>query len=70
MKVPHTRAGKNILKNGKIVQRCSSVANAKKALNLRRAGEHGWKPTGAPVRTTRKKTTKAKKATKARRGKR
>jgi len=30
----------------KVKQRCTSVTNAKKALNLLSGVEHGWKPTG------------------------
>ena len=47
--MPYTREGKNILKHGKVVQHCTSVENAKKALNLRRGIEHGFVPTGKPA---------------------
>jgi len=48
--MPYTRRGQDIYKKegGSLrkVQHCTSVENAKKALNLRRGVEHGWKPTG------------------------
>ena len=48
--MPYRRKGKTIYhkKGGKWTkkQTCSSVAAAKKAMNLLRGVEHGWRPTG------------------------
>lgn len=48
--MPYRRVGKIIYhqKGGrwKVKQKCDSVAKAKKALNLLRGVEHGWRPTG------------------------
>jgi len=55
--MPYKRKGSVVYhqKNGKwsIKQRTSSPANAKKAMNLLRGVEHGWKPTGKKARKTR-----------------
>ena len=47
--MPYVRVGKVIYKNvdGRLVkkQECDSIEDAKKALNLLRGIEHGWRPT-------------------------
>lgn len=48
--MPWVRKGKNIYKNLgghlHLVQSCHSVGNAKAAMRLRQAVEHGFRPTG------------------------
>ncbi len=51
--VQHKKAGKWVKK-----QTAGSEAAAKRALNLLRGVEHGWKPTGAPARKPARKSSK------------
>ena len=44
--MPYTVEGRNVLKDGKVIQRCKSHENALAAVRLKQAVEHGWKPTG------------------------
>lgn len=52
--MPNKRVGKVIYHRvggkWKVKQTCTSVANAKRALNLLQGVAHGWKPTGKPAR--------------------
>jgi len=52
--MPYVRKGRTIYKKTasglKKKQTAKSVAAAKRALNLLRGVEHGWKPTGKPAR--------------------
>ena len=49
--MPWVRKGRNIYKNlggghMHLVQHCSSIGNAKAAMRLRKAVEHGFRPSG------------------------
>jgi len=57
--MPYKREGRKVLhkKGGKwkVKQTCASPAAAKKAINLLRGVEHGWKPTGKRARKPKRK---------------
>lgn len=56
--MPYKRVGKTVYhkKNGwKKKQTAGSTAKAKRAMNLLRGVEHGWRPTGEPARDIRKR---------------
>ena len=44
--MPYSTKGKLVLKEGHVIAHAKSPAAAKKQVNLLRAVEHGWKPTG------------------------
>lgn len=56
--MPYKRKEKTIYKKVdglKKKQKCKSIAKAKRAMNLLRGVEHGWKPTGKKARTSRRR---------------
>jgi len=66
--MPYKLSGSRVLhkKGGKWTtkQTAKSPARAKRAINLLRGIEHGWKPTGKPTRKKKKKGYNFKRAEK------
>ncbi len=54
------RDGYQVKWGGRTTAKRTTRAKAKRQLNLLRAVEHGWKPTGKPARDTRRKRRRAK----------